>query len=155
MCACGQFAGLTHMCAGTPVYFDSTPTPATERAIVLRERAAAARARCSAEWGHARRNYHCAWIVNAPCAECRAWAAKNVPLPQRQTVRYEPDPQHPNWIRWCCLDGVEMCVQQHLHDGVWIESSSNRVPTFARIDLWNKLRARPFTLVDDDGGTTP
>ena len=150
LCACGQFAGLTHVCAGTPVYYFDSTSDTTERATVLREREAAARARCAALWIN--RGAPHRPTCGEPCVECIGWAARHYPLRQRQTVRYEPDP-HDERVRWCVCEGnVEPeCLNI---DGTWHESRAMFTPSRQRIALWSDLLARPFTLVDDDG-TTP
>ena len=87
--------------------------------------------------------------IGDPCESCIGWAASIHPLPQRQTVRYEPDP-HCEHRRWY-VDGRSLVEQAFDDRGRWNIVSSACAPTFERIDLWQELRERPFTLVDDDG----
>ena len=132
----------------------------TERAIVLRERAAAARARCHALWlaEHEQRQHHCLYTVGGAsseadeCAKCIVWAELAYPLPQRQTVRYEPDP-HNTKVRWFVGVGGGL-FSESVDCGHWYDAPIAVTPTPERIALWSSLLARPFTLVDDDGGTT-
>lgn len=118
-----------------------------ERAIVLRERSAAARTRCNVYWQSS--SGHHRWDKLKACQVCVKWAEGIFPLPQRQTIRYEPDPHDPS-ISWYVHDQM-VCAK--IGDELEYDSV-NWSRTFARLDLWQSLRDRPFNLTDDDGEVT-
>jgi hypothetical protein len=118
----------------------------TERRAVLRERAAAARARCDGIWlgsPSAFAHVHVLWSGDSPCSACVGWAAQMYELPKIERPRVVTDGVH----EYTWRNGL---VQNRSASAFGWWEFTGTITDRNRSALLDLL-ANPTELIDDDG----